>query len=109
MTFISFGTKEYRQDRGNPASSAEEVRYWSGACAKRRKIRPILVRMIPFSAEFKHSAADRLFNVISFDVHPLGFVLVLPGGGIARLKRCSKNPANNNVLLLLHLFSRRID
>ena len=61
--FISSGTKEYGKDSGNPASSAEEVQYWSGSYAKRGKMRPILVRMIPFSAEFKHSAADRLFNV----------------------------------------------
>lgn len=61
--FLAFGSSEYGKDTGNPASSAAEIRYWSGSRAARAKPPPILIRMQSFDREYKSAAADPLFNV----------------------------------------------
>eukprot|EP01043_Picozoa_sp_COSAG02_P001879 COSAG02_NODE_41_length_47431_cov_32.449204_22_plen_551_part_00 len=56
-TFFVFGTKDYGEDTGNSACTYNEVKF---AQAKRKRI--ILLRMIPWEAEFEELQARVLFN-----------------------------------------------
>ena len=55
--FLAFGTKNYGEDTGNSACTYNEVKF---AQAKRKNI--ILLRMIPWEAEFAELQARVLFN-----------------------------------------------
>ena len=55
--FLAFGTKNYGEDTGNSACTYNEVKF---AQAKKKHI--ILLRMIPWEAEFEELQARVLFN-----------------------------------------------
>ena len=55
--FLAFGTKNYGEDTGNSACTYNEVKF---AQAKKKSI--ILLRMIPWEAEFEELQARVLFN-----------------------------------------------
>ena len=56
-TFLVFGTRDYGEDTGNPASSCAESKY-----AQNQKKRIILIRMIPWEEDFQHLQARVLFG-----------------------------------------------
>eukprot|EP01052_Picozoa_sp_SAG31_P041598 SAG31_NODE_6350_length_2052_cov_1.145929_1_plen_578_part_01 len=56
-TFLVFGTKDYGEDTGNPASSYAEAKY-----AQHQGKRVILIRMIPWEQEFEHLQARVMFG-----------------------------------------------
>eukprot|EP01043_Picozoa_sp_COSAG02_P012976 COSAG02_NODE_512_length_20850_cov_4.993302_10_plen_651_part_00 len=55
--FLAFGTKNYGEDTGNSACTYNEVKF---AQAKKKNI--VLLRMIPWEAEFEELQARVLFN-----------------------------------------------
>eukprot|EP01052_Picozoa_sp_SAG31_P003649 SAG31_NODE_143_length_22627_cov_14.541347_6_plen_620_part_00 len=56
-TFLVFGTLNYAEDTGNPASSYAEAKY-----AQHQGKRIILLRMIPWNQEFQHLQARVMFG-----------------------------------------------
>jgi len=58
--FLAFGSMEYGEDTGNPASTHHEVAYFETHC-KGRTLIPL--RMIPFSETHEHTTAKRIFKV----------------------------------------------
>ena len=59
-TFLVFGTANYGEDTGNPASSCMEAKY-----AQNERKRIILLRMIPWNAKHDHLQARVLFGMNS--------------------------------------------
>ena len=56
-TFLVFGTSDYGQDTGNPASTFYESKF-----AQNTKRRIILIKMIPPNGRFEHLQARQLFG-----------------------------------------------
>eukprot|EP01052_Picozoa_sp_SAG31_P040472 SAG31_NODE_5868_length_2282_cov_6.325240_1_plen_237_part_10 len=56
-TFLVFGTQNYGEDTGNPASSCAEAKY-----AQHQGKRIILLRMIPWELDFDHLQARVMFG-----------------------------------------------
>ena len=56
-TFLAFGTKDYAEDTGNPASTYHEAKFAQG---QRKRI--VLLRMIPWEDSFEHLQARVMFG-----------------------------------------------
>ena len=57
--FLVFGTDNYGENTGNPASTFYEAKF----AQSRRGLRIILIRMIPFDQKFEHLQARQMFGL----------------------------------------------